>query len=69
MKQKTIAKKLNLSDAFFSLLLSGSRNIGSVEDAKKIQKILNHNAHYSIWLRDGGTPEQRQKACRIRKKY
>jgi len=69
MKQKTIAKKLKISDAFFSLLLAGKRNIGSVEDAKTIQKILNHKEHYSIWLRGGGTSEQRQKACRIRKKY
>jgi len=69
MKQMTVAKRLNMSDAFLSLLLSGKRNIGSVEDAKQIQKELNHKAHYSIWLRGGGTPEQRQNACRIRKKY
>jgi len=62
-KSTAIAKKLKLSVSFFSQLLSCQRNIADLPKAIHIAKPLNHKAPATIWLRGGGTSEQRRAAC------
>jgi len=60
--QNKIAEQLNLSPSFFSQLLSGTRNIGNLNEAKRISEILK-NDNPTIWIQGGGTSAERKEAC------
>jgi len=53
---------LNLEASYFWRLINGKRNL-SYPEAARISRILKCDP--VIWLRGGGTPDQRREACRL----
>lgn len=66
--QDSIAEKLELSSSFFSQLLSGARNVATITEAERIKAILKHKGPFTIWLRGGGTTDERRTACGLEPK-
>lgn len=60
LTQREIARILKISEQSLSMLINGSRNIGSWKEAERIATVT--GTEPQLWVRDGGSIEERKRA-------